>query len=345
MADSIGRMGMIGPGGGDINTMLVIMMRANQGQMAMPAQNFYSNDRAMFSDGVYERGGGRMPNFGGQQGIGSNNGFGSVPGFGGFTPAMMGGGQQQQMQQMMQTMMMMMMIMMQMMQQQGMGQQQQIPGRNPNQQQQNGQGTIELQKGQSFTTPGGCEVSWKENTVKIHEPGGGGKDLSDGFAMASAGSDGVSSWAKAAAWGNSSAAASAAAGGGAAASASAVSGVAKQAASPRDWKVWGDPHIQNPDGSKQDFKTKNAVFTLQDGSKVMMCADKPDGNVNKVRITLPGGEMNLQGVDQKQTTVYGNDGDKLVNRGTLDTYMQAFQNAQLNVSPMGNQLFPMQQAA
>jgi hypothetical protein len=242
-------------------------------------------------------------------------------------------------------MMMMMQMMMQMMQRNGMmppgGQQGQQPNQIPGQNQppQNGQGTVELSKGETFKTPGGCEVSWKGDTVKVHEPGGGQKDLSDGFALASAGSDGKGAWAKAAAWGNASAAAAAAAGGGAAASASAVSGSAKTAQSPRDWKVYGDPHIQNPDGSKEDFKTKNACFTLQDGSKVLMCADKPDGNVNKVRITLPGGQMNLQGVDQKQTTVYGNDDGKMVNRGTLDGYMQQFQNAQLNYSPMGNQMF------
>ena len=320
-------------------------MGMNQG-MTQTGMSPFGSDGFSMMDNLFERGG-SMPSFGGMpfasQRMGYNGGNQGIPGFGGF------GGQQQMMQQMMPQMMMMMMMMMQMMQQMGAGQAQQNPygqQQNPYGQQQNPYGqqggqTIELQKGQTFTTPGGCQINWKGNTVKVHEPGGGQRDLADGFASASASVDkNGNATASAAAWGNGTAASASASGLYGTAAASAVSGQAKYANKARDWKVWGDPHIQNPDGSKNDFKTKNAMFTLQDGTKVLMCADNPKGTVDKVRITLPGGQMNMQGVDPRQTMVYANDGNKLNEMGTLDKYQNAFPNAGLNQSPYGNQMFP-----
>jgi len=359
-----------GVGGGGSSSMMAMaqmqqqdQMQAEQIAMQMAMQRSrmtpfsFGQDGAQFSDGLYDRGGMNfMPSFGGNYGnFGMNNGMGMVPGFGGFNgmSGMSGMGGMGGNNGMMQMMMQMMQMMMQMMQQMGMQQQnpmdqmqqqQQQNPMDPNQQQ-NGQGTVELEKGQTFTTPGGCTVNWQGDTVKIHEPGGGQKDMADGFGLAASGATQGTAWAKAAAWGNADSAASAAGSDGVAASAAAHSGESKTADKARDWKVWGDPHIKNPDGSSQDFKTKNAVFSLQDGSKVLMCADKPDGVVNKVRITLPGGQMNLKGVDTKQTAVYGNDGNKLQQHGTLDKYLNAFQNANLNVSPMGNQMFPMPRTA
>ena len=355
--------GMGGVGQGDLMLQLMkTIMAGSMGGPQMPMNFNFGADGTRFSDGAFERGGyGSIPSFGNQQApMGYNQGAGMVPGFGG-----MGGGFGAQCpQQMMQQMMMMMMMMMQMMQQMGAGQQnpygQQSPygQQNPYGQQQpygqqpiqpfgqrppHGQGggqTIELQKGQSFTTPGGSTIDWKGNTVKVKEPGGQQRDLGGGSAAASASAGFGGAAASAAASGAGSAAAAATAGGGGAAASAAVDGATKNSTKAKEWKVWGDPHIQNPDGSKQDFKTKNAVFSLQDGTKVMMCADNPKGVVEKVRVTLPGGQLNMQGVDAKQTTVYGNgDGNKFVNQGTLDQYMNGFPNAGFGQSPYGNQMF------
>jgi len=352
----------------------IIRMAQQGGQAGMPMNiNFnFGTDGANFSDGAFERGGARqMPMFGQQQGfspMGFNSGMGMVPGFGGM------GQQQQSMPQMMQMMMQMMMQTMQMMQQNGLGmqpgmqngmqqpgqigqvpgQQGQFPGQqqpgqigqNPGQQQGRPGQTIELQKGDTFKTPGGVEIGWKDDTVTVKEPGGQQQQVgqtggSSAAAAASAGPNGAS--AAASATGKGSAAAAAAAGDDAAASASATGTDDKKGKKTDDkaseWKVWGDPHIKNPDGSQQDFKTKNANFKCKDGTQILMCADKPDGVVNKVRIALPGDQMNMQGVDAKQTSVYDQNNGKFENKGTMDQYMQNFPNAGLNQSPWGNQMF------
>ncbi|GEM_PF-1285418 len=371
-----------------IAQVLKMAQQTMQPGMAMNLNMNFGMDGANFSDGAFERGGAnRMPMFGQQQqGAfpmgGFNSGMGMVPGFGGMQQ-----GQQmqqpQQMQQMMQMMMQMMMQLMQMMQQNGLGQQggqqggqipggmqqQQPIGQNQGQQQpgqvgqQQGPGhhggqqgqTIELQKGDTFKTPGGVDIAWKDDTVTVKEPGGKEKQVGqtgggDGWgssasAAAASGKDGAS--AAAAATGKGSAAAAAAAGDDASAAASAdgTKGTKKDKNSDKtddkasEWKVWGDPHIKNPDGSSQDFKTKNACFNCKDGTQILMCADKPDGLVNKVRIALPGGQMDMKGIDEKQTSVYDQNNGKFENKGTMDQYQEKFPNAGLNNSPWGNQMF------
>jgi len=176
--------------------------------------------------------------------------------------------------------------------------------------------TIELQKGESFTTPGGATINWaggKDEEVKISEPGNTGRNFGGG--------NGVNL------------AASFAGPGFQASLAMSMGGVpgplggpAQQAAQdgqPRDWRVWGDPHIDHPNGEKSDFQTKNSMFTLQDGTQVLMGADNPKGIVNRVQIVLPGGQPNWDGLDPKQTTLMQDNGKgKFEPAGTADRRMQ-----------------------
>ena len=94
---------------------------------------------------------------------------------------------------------------------------------------------------------------------------------------------------------------------------------------PKDWRVWGDPHIDHPNGEKSDFDKKNAIFTLNDGTQVMMGADNPKGVVQKVQIVLPGGQPNFNangGYDPAQTSVMKDDGTgKFQNVGTANQFM------------------------
>ena len=307
-------------------------------------------------------GGGMVPGmgFGGFPGMGG--GFpglgGGFPGLGGF-PGMGGGlnglGQGGMMQQMMQMFAMMMMMMMAMQQGAGRGQQggpgQGFPGagqpigmQGPGQNGQNGPGQgIELQKGQTHTTPGGSTISWQGDEVKVKEPGGGSQSHPTGgggqqgqggncsFAMAMAYNSQQNSWAMAAAG----------AGFGGPAGICGCHHGSEQPAQARDWKVWGDPHKTNPDGSKsEDFSRKNGMFTLQDGTRVVMEADNPQGVVNKVKIFPPGAQ--LGGFDQNQTTNYtDNDRDGKWDNNGNQTVAQGQQQQQPNFgfSPFGNQLF------
>jgi len=177
-------------------------------------------------------------------------------------------------------------------------------------------GTIELQKGQSFTTPGGCTINWaggKEEEVKISEPGGTGRSFGGGNSMnlaASFAGPGFS--------------------GALALSASGIGGPlggachqAGKDGQPRSWRVWGDPHIDHPNGAKSDFDQKNAMFTLQDGTQVIMGADNPKGIVNRVQVVLPGGRPNWDGLDPAQTSVMKDNGEgKFEKVGNADAMMQ-----------------------
>jgi hypothetical protein len=179
-------------------------------------------------------------------------------------------------------------------------------------------GQIELQKGQTFTTPGGATISWKGDEVKVSEPGGGGHSHPTG------GVGGVGDGARAFAAAGPGGAFAAASGPGAFAGALAGNGFAlafagagaiggpcgcacghhQGQAKPRNWRVWGDPHIDHPNGSKSDFDRKNGLFTLQDGTRVLMGADNPKGVVQRVTIFLPGTPVNFNGYDPAQTSVY-----------------------------------------
>ncbi|MCA9795885.1 MAG: DUF1521 domain-containing protein [Candidatus Eremiobacteraeota bacterium] len=183
-------------------------------------------------------------------------------------------------------------------------------------------GVIELQKGGSFTTPSGSTISFKGDTVSVHESGGGSRNIGCGcggagkagmegrFAMAGRFSDQGFQGAMFMA---------------ANMSGGACGGVAghqgAQHGNPRHWKVWGDPHINHPDGSKSDFDRKNAMFTLQDGTKVIMCADNPKATVNRVQIVLPGAQPNWKGIDPNQTSVMQDQGGRFKSVGTAAQMM------------------------
>lgn len=199
---------------------------------------------------------------------------------------------------------------------------------------------IELKEGDTFTTPGGATIAWKGDEVKVNEPGGrtqqaaasgaaaqqngkpngpqngprGGRfqaalsmstassaegrqfavsmALSLAVRLAGCGHDGALQSAGTVPMG----------------AASAALAAQSQETKPRNWRVWGDPHIDHPNGSKSDFDRKNAMFTLQDGTRVLMGADNPQAVVKKVQIVLPGGEPNWQGYDPKDTSVMEDDG-------------------------------------
>ncbi|MEW6281984.1 MAG: DUF1521 domain-containing protein, partial [Candidatus Eremiobacterota bacterium] len=195
---------------------------------------------------------------------------------------------------------------------------------------------IDMQKGQNLTTPSGSTISWKGDEVKISEKGGGGGSMNTGGAGRSYGA------------GNSFAMAGAFAGNGFAGSfamAGAMSGgpagacachQGQQHGKPRNWRVWGDPHIDHPNGSKSDFDRKNALFTLQDGTKVLMGADNPKGVVQKVRVFMPGTPVNFQGYDPKQTSVMQDQNGHFKSIGSADQFMNGGFGQQ---QPFGGGLF------
>lgn len=184
-------------------------------------------------------------------------------------------------------------------------------------------GTIELTKGQSFTTPGGATIKWEGDEVKVHEQGqqqgaqgaGRGFGAQNGQFNQAAAFSGPGYSGAIAISGNM--------GGGLAGGCGCHQ--AQQSGKPKDWRVWGDPHIDHPNGSKSDFDKKNAIFTLNDGTQVMMGADNPKGVVQKVQIVLPGGRPNFQangGYDPAQTSVMKDDGTgRFQNLGTADKFM------------------------
>lgn len=206
-------------------------------------------------------------------------------------------------------------------------------------------GAFDLQQGQTWTSPGGSTISWQGDTVTVNEPGGGTRQLGGAVAGAGAAATGSGAFAFAGAIsgnGMSMSFAGAFAGVGGMAGVGAMAGIGTQSSGqPNNWKVWGDPHITDGSGKQQDFKTNNAMFTLQDGTKVAMCASGPQGVVSRVRIFPPNvgvNAQNLGGIDPKQTTVYHNVGNQKVAGGTLDQYAQY---PGFGMSPFGNQMFGM----
>ena len=183
--------------------------------------------------------------------------------------------------------------------------------------------TIEMQKDSTFTTPGGATITWKGDEVKVNEPGGqqaqGAGAAGRGFGAGS----GQFNMAAAMSGPGYSAALAISAGAGAHGACGCGAAHAGQDGKPRTWRVWGDPHIDHPNGSKSDFDRKNAHFTLQDGTQVLMCADNPKAVVNRVQIILPGGRPNWQGIDPAQTSVMRDDGTgHFKSSGPASQYMQ-----------------------
>jgi hypothetical protein len=171
-----------------------------------------------------------------------------------------------------------------------------------------GQRTIEMQKGTTFTTPGGSTIKWQGDEVKISEKGNANAQGVGGGRAFGAQNGNVNMAAAFSGPGFNGALAISSNIGGAGALGCGCQHAAKDA-KPRDWRVWGDPHIDHPNGSKSDFDKKNAIFTLQDGTQVMMGADNPKGVVQKVQIILPGGQPNFgAGYEPSQTSVMKDDG-------------------------------------
>lgn len=164
----------------------------------------------------------------------------------------------------------------------------------------NGQGTIELQKGNSFTTPGGCTIKWDGDTVSFSDPNGGGG------AQASQATQGPGP------------------------SRSFGCGcpnrngfTGEQQGQQQNWNVYGDPHITSPDGSHQDFNNPGGMFTLSDGTKVITTAGAANSPVTSVQIVLPGAQPNwgAGGADPSKTTVYKDVNGKMTASGTANQYM------------------------
>ena len=69
------------------------------------------------------------------------------------------------------------------------------------------------------------------------------------------------------------------------------------------WKVWGDPHILNPNGTRLDFSRSNGLFEMPDGTRLVMIATGPKAHVHDI-LVFPKG-VALGGFDFEQTTNYG----------------------------------------
>ncbi len=183
--------------------------------------------------------------------------------------------------------------------------------------------TIEMQKDSTFTTPGGATITWKGDEVKVNEPGGGQAQGAAATGRGFGAGSGQFNMAAAMSGPGYSAALAISAGAGAPGACGCGAAHAGQDGKPRSWRVWGDPHIDHPNGSKSDFDRKNAHFTLQDGTQVIMCADNPKAVVNRVQIILPGGRPNWQGIDPSQTSVMKDDGSgHFKSSGPASQYMQ-----------------------
>jgi hypothetical protein len=267
------------------------------------------------SNELFERGGGSVPSFmlGNQFGFGGGQalpgmsfgggfpmgGLGGFPMGGNGSPFSMGGANQQ-------TAMMAMMMRMMMMMMQQMGQQQGgFGGQNPLQMGGpgcmggpggpggfgGGGGAHELQKGQSYTTRGGATINWQGDEVQVHDPNGSNQQLGGAggggrsFAYSGTTPDGRSI-----------------------ALAGAISGPGGQQCQQgqggaQDWKVWGDPHIKNPNGQQTDYNRNGGLFTLSDGTRVEIEADGPNQVTKRVMIFDAGAQ--LGGFDANNTTDYG----------------------------------------
>ncbi|MEW6283258.1 MAG: hypothetical protein AB1758_31915 [Candidatus Eremiobacterota bacterium] len=193
-------------------------------------------------------------------------------------------------------------------------------------------GPIELQQGETYTTPSGSTISFKGTKVEVHETGES--------AAAAAASDTAAEGEKPAGFClSASASASASSSGGAAASAAASACIAAGPALPgpagasaataaaaaqeRAWRVYGDPHIKHPDGSKSDFDRKNGLFTLQDGTRVLMIADNPRATVNSVRIFPPGTRVRFNPGEAEQTSVMQDRNGRFVPLGPASQVLAA----------------------
>ena len=161
------------------------------------------------------------------------------------------------------------------------------------------EGVIQLTKGNSFTTPGGCTINWQGDTVNFSDPNGGG----GAQAHQNTQGPGPSRFFNCGRPGE-------------------FSG--EQNGKQENWKVWGDPHIQSPNGKSTDFKEPGAEFTLSDGTKVITSAATANGVVEHVQIVLPGAQPQWggdTGADPNHTTVYKDINGEMTASGTASQYM------------------------
>jgi hypothetical protein len=146
-----------------------------------------------------------------------------------------------------------------------------------------------MKNGQTYTTPGGSTISWKGNKVQVKEPGQAAQSPQN-FSLSASGSDDGNNFALALA----------------------DSAAGRPAEQPLDWSVWGDPHIQNPNGTEGQFAagapgaTHNGLFTLQDGTRLLMQAPAANQPVDKVTVFPPGAE--LTGFDPSTVTNWVDNG-------------------------------------
>jgi len=160
----------------------------------------------------------------------------------------------------------------------GMGQAQKLHG---------GMGGLRMQ-GNTVTTPGGYSISYSGSTVNIK---GMGQQIGGGsFAMA--GATPFGSFAMAAQ----------------------MPGYKTQG----ETKVWGDPHVDQSNGQRWDWKDKTMSFNLPDGTKITMNAESANGEVKSIdiyngneHIHGEGGKFTGGGYDGYMADAMQADGDSV----------------------------------
>jgi len=140
-------------------------------------------------------------------------------------------------------------------------------------------------EGNRVITPGGYSISYQGTTVEI--AGMGGKDKqAQGAGGAMAGFFAAGGAAAVAGGGGASAAAGMMFGG-----VIVIGGGAQQGGTPTGkTKIWGDPHVEEGDGGKWDWKSNVMTFNLPDGTKVTMNAQSAKGVVKSVDVYSPNGQ-------------------------------------------------------
>jgi hypothetical protein len=202
-------------------------------------------------------------------------------------------------------------------------------------------GTITLKKGDSYTTPGGCTVSWKDDKVSISDPNGGGGAQAQTSTQGPGpsrqfgiGQEGHGAEARerdveqyrqrngiGAEHGNLNLGVDDGNKLDPANAQHSTPESQQSSGSQQDFSIWGDPHITSPNGQQQNFATDAGLFTLSDGSKVLANAPEPNKPVESVEITLPGKQVNFNGVDPSKTTVYQDKNGQMTAAGTANQYM------------------------
>jgi len=174
-------------------------------------------------------------------------------------------------------------------------------GIKPNQQLHGGMGGLKVE-GNSVTTPGGYKITYQGTDVIIS---GMGKVGGGSFALATAGPGG----------------------------AFAVAGQLPGYETKGQTKIWGDPHVDQSDGKRWDWKDKTMTFNLPDGTKITMNADGPKGVVRSIdiynghdHIHGDGGSIKSSSYDGYMADAMQADGDSVfaVNNDVSNWYQNPF---------------------